>query len=41
MVKKDKKRYESNMRYIRFTWPTWTVFGLSFFNLRLKRIDII
>ena len=33
MVKKDKKLYESKMRCISFTRPTWTVFRLSFFNL--------
>ena len=39
MVKNDhKKLYESNMRYIRFTQPTWTVFSLPFFNLCLKKL---
>ena len=41
MVKNDKKLYESNMRYIRFTKPAWTVYRLPFFNLRLEKIDII
>ena len=40
MVKKDKKLYESNMRYILFTQPAWRVFRLPFFHLCLKRIDI-